>query len=519
MKFRKARLLCALLAALMLLGTCASCADTTESKNPETQASTQPPAENQPVVTSPESEFDPSETVLKDDLPDDLNYRNDEIVFVSNYREGWTSGEIAVEKITNDEINDAVYERNLFVEARLGVKINNIQEQEANANTYIQKVATVIQSGTHEYDVMAATCHTTLNQSLNGILRDMRDLKYLDFDKPWWSQGLNEVIEYRGSQFAVSGSMLLSLYRFTFVTVFNKDMFEDNKIPYLYEDVEAGTWTLDRQIELTPVFHIDNGEQGVQDEKEDVFGFVTNDLISVDPYWSSCDVTILRKDANGDYEYVLDPNRLHSVADKVLKLLYETGGATYDYKHVGSDDEQTYIREMFARDGAAMATLRILELESGAIRNMSSQYGVVPMPKYDATQDVYRTLPHDWFTVVSIPTTIDDERFQEVGAVLEAMASHSYDNLRPAYYESTLRTKIVQDPESAAMLDMIINNIRIDAGIIYTQVLNIHHGLRGVCGTGENTIISDYKKIGTQVKSRRLPDMLKKLDKVCEMYK
>ncbi len=132
------------------------------------------------------------------------------------------------------------------MEERFGVTFKNISEQEANANTYISKVVTVIQAGTHEYDVMAATCHTTLNQSLNGILRDMRALEYMDFDKPWWSQGFNEVVEYKGSQFAATGSMLLSLYRFTFVTVFNKTMFDDHNVPYLYEDVKAGTWTLDR---------------------------------------------------------------------------------------------------------------------------------------------------------------------------------------------------------------------------------------------------------------------------------
>ncbi len=195
------------------------------------------------------------ETVIEDALPDDLDFEGDEIVFVSNYREGWTSGEISVEQITGDEINDAVYERNKHVEERLGVAFVNIMEHEANANTYIGKVATVIQAGTHEYDIMAATCHTTLNQSLNGILRDMRELEYFDFDKPWWSQGFNKVVEYKGSQFAATGSMLLSLYRFTFVTVFNKEMFDNYKVPYLYEDVKAGTWTLDRRIELIPLFH------------------------------------------------------------------------------------------------------------------------------------------------------------------------------------------------------------------------------------------------------------------------
>ena len=151
---------------------------------------------------------------------------------------------------------------------------------------------------------------------------------------------------------------------------------------------------------------------------------------------------------------------------------------------------------------AAMSTLRILELESGVMRGMEQEFGVVPMPKYDEVQKEYRTLLHDQFTVFSIPVTIGEKCFDEMGAVLEAMASVSYKTVRPAYYETTLRTKIANDPQSAHMFDIIIDNIYIDAGIIYVKSLNyFHNHYRETMGTTENNVVSRYKAVEKSTKS------------------
>ncbi len=508
------RALSACLACLMLTGTLASCAETSDNENGAlTEATTTPATENGADTVVTETEL----ADIEDALPDDLRFDGDEIVIVSNYREGWTSGEITAEKITGDAVNDAVYERNKKVEERLGVTFVNIEETEPNAMLYVTAVADTVRAGTHEYDIMAGACYASLNESLNGTFRNLRALEYVDFDMPWWSRGFNEVVEYQGSQFAMTGSMLLSMYRFAFVTVFNKELFDDHKVPYLYEDVKNGTWTLDRQIELVPIFHVDGGIQGTQDEDGDVYGLVTNDYISVDPYWSSCMVNILQKNEEGVYEIVFDSGKLHSVAEKLIKLYYESGNAVYDYKYEENDGEQAHIRDMFSRDGAAMATLRLLELESASIRNMESEYGVIPMPKFDTVQTEYRTLLHDWFTVICVPSTIEEARFDEIGAVLEAMGSDSYKNLRPAYYETTLRTKIAQDPESAEMLDGIISNIYIDAGIIYTYALStFHDNFRKIMGSGTNSVTSDYKGIVARLERRVLPKMLEKLEALAD---
>lgn len=505
---KKIRILAAFLASLMLLGTFASCAENTEA--PETGKS----ATND--VTNPTVEADTTEAKIKDNIPADLRYEGDEIVIISRYREGWSSGEMTVEKLTSEPVNDAVYARNQAIEERLGVKLTNIEDDDHDPSAYINRIATVIKSGTHEYDLVAGPCYSAINESLNGTFADIRKADYIDLDKPWWSQGFNEVVEYQGSQYAATGSMLLSMYRFAFVTVFNKDMFTDHKVPFLYEDVANKTWTLDRQIELVPIFHSDAVNQGKQDVEGDIFGLVSNDYISVDPYWSSCNVDIIQKNSEGEYEIVFDSGKLHGVAEKVLKLFYGTGDAVYNYKHEGLDDEQVYIRDMFANDGAAMATVRLMELESSVIRNMASEYGVVPMPKYDNAQEEYRTFLHDQFTVLCIPNTIyqEDGRLDEIGAAMEIMGSESHYTVRPAYYETTLRTKLAQDPESAEMLDMVVQNIYIDAGIIYTAALNsFHDKFRKIVGSQNNTVASDYKSASKLI-GRSMSLLIKKLDKI-----
>ena len=498
---KKTRILAGLLAALMLAGSLAACA----------KGDTEPTDTKSPSDTSAETG-----DAITDNLPADLNYGGEEITIISRYLEGWTSGEIAVPGIKSEPVNDSVFERNKDVESRLNIKITSIESNTSNEHEVVNKVATAVKAGTHEYDVMAAACYAALPETLNGTFVNLlsSDLTYLDFEQPWWSQGFNEVVEYSDLQYVITGDALITLYRMAMVTVFNQKLFTDANQTYLYEYVDNGTWTLDKQTSLVPLFHRDNGN-GVQDDQGDVYGFASGTLASIDAYWSSCRVDIIKKDKDGIYEVVLDLDKIHGVADKVLSLFYGTDGASRIITtggYAGYDET----RDLFASGNAAMATLHIMSLESAAMRNMTDQYGVVPMPKYDEKQDGYNTLLHDQFTVFSVPTTVAGDRLSMVGAVLEAMGSASYRIVRPAYYETTLRTKLAQDPQSAEMMEIIIRNIYIDAGIIYTGSLpGYQGGLRSLVSGKQNDAVSRFT-VMNKTASKSLKNIVKKLDKLAD---
>lgn len=500
----KLKIISAFLAVLMLTGALSACGTAVDQ-----------PSDTLPLDQTTGA-VEEQETELKADLPDDLYYNGDEITILSRYQEGGTSGEIAVEGLISEPVNDAVYERNLTVENRLGVKIISVEDHVEEFSHVATKITTLVQSGVNDFDVAVPTGATAASPSLDGMFVNLRDTAYLGFDKPWWSQGFNETAEYKGNQYMATGAMLITSYRFAFVMVFNQDLFLKRNQPFLYEYVENGTWTLDKQISLVPLFHEDNGNSK-QDREGDVYGFISNhNMISVDPYWSACDVPVLGKNESDEYEVVLDLDRLHSMTEKTLQLFYETDNATYRVGHIIYDAEQADIRQMFADGYGAMATLRVMELENGAMRNMESKYGVVPMPKLNEEQESYGTVCHNIYSVVCIPTTVKEERRDEISAVLEAMAYASYTILRPAYYETTLRTKLSQDPQSARMMDIIFDNLDYDPGMLYCVALgSFHDQYRSVMASRRNNIVSLFKRY-TNIMDKGVGELNNKLSDLAE---
>ena len=494
------RIICALLAGLMLAGTLASCA--AGDGGAET-------------TVDPSSLETEEVTLMSADLPEDLNFEGTEVNIISRYKEGWTNAEIAVEGLKGEPVNDAVFERNRAVEARLGIKINSIEDNTDSHDAVVQKVATAVRGGLKDYDIMAAPAYTTLSETLNGTFMNLRgsECMYLDLEREWWIQGFNEAIEYEGAQYAALGSMVLSMYRFGFVTVFNKAMFTNASQPFLYDYVKNGTWTLDKQAQLAPLFYKDDGNNK-QDLTGDTYGFVSSSYTNIDAYWSACKLDIIRKDGDGNLRLVLDLERMNGTVDKLINLYYNTGGASYDIPMSTDDTIWSGIRQIFADGYAAMASFRFMEMENSVMRNMVQEYGVVPMPKYDETQDDYYTLLHDQFTVVSVPAVVTGDRLTQISAVLEAMSSASYTLVKPVYYEETLRTKIAQDPTAADMMDIITNNVYIDAGILYISVLgSYHHSLRNVVESRTNSSVSLYKS-KNRACERSIERLTQKLDRL-----
>jgi hypothetical protein len=277
--------------------------------------------------------------------------------------------------------------------------------------------------------------------------------------------------------------------------------------------VENGTWTLDKQTSLVPLFHRDNGN-GVQDKDSDIYGFISTQHISVDPYWSCCEVDILGRDENDDFEIVFDIGKLHEVAEKVLKLYYGTDNSSYIIGAYGADSHMDEACDMFAAGLGAIATVRIMGLERESVRSMKEKFGIVPMPKFDEMQKEYHSMLHDQFTVIAVPTTVQDERLDEVSAVLEALSSTAYKVVKPVYYEETLRTKIAQDPQSSMMMELIINSLTTDSGIFYTDALGgFQNKFRDIIGSKNNTVSSGYKASAKLLK-KNLNTMVKALVKL-----
>lgn len=495
------RLITLALAILMVLAVLCSCANNTD--NP---ADTTTVNNNDPATTT--SANNASDTTDKYDvistLPE-LDYKDDVVTIISRGR-SWCKDEVSVTDQTGEAINDAIYNRNLAVEDRIHIKINNIMTSGTDNYEISETIRTQVTSGTKEYDLLANSVYASIMYTGDNLFANLLECELLDLEQKYWAQGFNEAASIGNAQYFATGAICLSTYRFIFATFFNRNMFESNGIEFPYKVVEDGKWTLDYQYEISSnVYHDVNGD-GVHDI-DDVYGFVTNyDMIGVDTYWSSCKLPILTKTEDNWLQYSMDVDRLANAVTKINHLIWDNPGA-YGVKHEANDSEQETIAAMFANDKAAMVTLRLIEAESGNLKNMQSDYGIVPIPKLDEAQDNYYSYAHDTVTAYAIPSNIIDDRLQEMGAVMEAMAAESYRTVVPAYYEVTLKDKYCNDPESKEMLDRIIDCFFIDAGVLYTKTISsVHQKMRTFIGTNSNNVASQMK-----VLARVVPTQLEKM--------
>lgn len=133
------------------------------------------------------------------------------------------------------------------------------------------------------------------------------------------------------------------------------------------------------------------------------------------------------------------------------------------------------------------------------LRDMVEDFAIIPAPKLDESQQSYMTTLHDGTTILGIPKTVTNEGADEVSMVLEALAAESYRNLTPVYLDVALKNKYTRDENSAAMIDLIRQNIVSDFGFQYTSTgFNNFFRQRTKDGVGVATMIAKMQKSWTK---------------------
>ena len=481
-----ARTMSMMLAIVMLALTAVSCGGGKTEDSVATTTAAADVVTEATATTVAETTKDPNAS----DLPEDLNY-NGEIINIISRDSDWVRDEIWVKEINGDVVNDAVYQRNTAVEERLGVKINNITISGTDNYAVAEEVRVAVKAGSDEFDILANSVYSSIMYSAENIFHNLYNCDYLDLEKPYWAQGFNQAASFGEAQYMCTGAAALTLYRYMFVTFFNKDVLAEVTDVNLYDVVNQGKWTLDYQYELANQFYMDLNGNGQQDDT-DRYGFICTNMAYIDAYWSSCQLPILTKDENNAYVYSVDLDKLSTAVDKILNLWYNCEGS-HIFASVSDAENQLIGTRAISERRAATTTLRLVSVETAEFRNMTDRYGIIPIPKMDENQTVYQTFLHDQFTAFGIVSTVKESRLQMMGAFLEAMAEESYKSLVPTYYELALKTKYVSDEESGQMLDMIYRSVYIDAGVLYTKTVDVHQQLRTIIRSENNTVASMFK--------------------------
>lgn len=448
------QILCMLLAALTVSGSVilASCSDQTASGNQSVTA----------AETAAETQAEIKRENTPDDLPDNLDYKG-AVINILARNKNWFLYEMSVDELNGEVVNDAVYNRNTMVSERLNIDLNY------NLQTDVTGMASkAILAGAKDYDIVVGSAVEIVQYGAKGQYYNLlgNNVANLNLEQPWWAQYYTEQANIGGRVFFITGDLALSLRQLAFVTFFNKQMVENYNLENPYDLVSAGTWTIDKQAEMGKTIYTDvNGDSKA--DYNDIYGFGTGDMINFDVYWSAFDLTLVSRDENQVPYLNVNVDKMQSAVEKIYDLFYNNTG-TLCMLQTAMDGEQDDLAKKFAVNELAFTTLRLMACDF--LREMNSDYGIIPCPKWDEAQDNYYTFVHDQYSVFGIPVTVTDTDM--VSAVLEALAAQSYRTVTPAYYDIALKGKYLRDEESSKMLELSLVNVKIDFSWIYTSDLS-----------------------------------------------
>ena len=475
------RTIALMLTLLMLTPLAAGCSESAQNgdeKPASVSADGTPSADA--VDTEPEEE-----TKLKDDLPGDLNFGGADIRIAHREGERGTQ-EIYVEEDTGDALDSAIFARNMAVEERLGVKI--VPMAASDTQVLLRQTA---QSGSDDFDLCAAYQYYAMGMATEGILRNWNELPYVDTSKPWWAAQFTQACTIGGERlYFITGDAALTMLKNMATMYVNNNIYVQyfGPVSDLYSVVLEGGWTFDKMAEYCVDVYTDVNGDGARDGG-DIYGYGTTTLSMLDYSVAGAGLRWCEYDSDG-YPYVtINNERTVNFVEKLYHLLYENIGSYIAAPSVAGEED---LINKFKADTLMFLPFRADVSEK--LRDMESDYAIVPLPKYDENQAEYSTGVHDSVSVFCVPIT-NSMNSEMTGAFMEAFASQSYRDVTDVYFETLLKEKFARDEVTAEIFDIIKNGVYFDFILLHSSsISDIGHMVRDVISAGNSDFASAYKR-------------------------
>lgn len=437
-----------LLLVAMLAGMMVACGST------ETTAETEQTTDTAPITETEETLYE------LDDLPADLYYDGTTITTLG--RDGMTAVEFFTEELNGELVNDAIYHRNLNVEERLGVKLEYVMKPGAydGMNEWMGTVTSSVQAGDQAYDMVAGYSMATASLAVQHALLQLNDLPYLNFDKPWWPDSLLSEATCAGKLYVCSGDISTYMIYYMYAVYFNKDMLTNYNLEDPYDLVFSGEWTLDKMLEMSTGIYQDLNGNGKKDY-EDQFGLDCYNVF-VDSLYFGVGLWTTDK-AEGDIPVLcaeFGGEKAHWLLETITNFMNTNDGVRT------KDGELDSNKAMF-KESRSLFSFNEFQFAAIDMRDAEIEYGILPVPKYDADQKGYRTVMSFPYSLYGIPVDVKDSGMS--AAVMEALASESYRTVTPALFETGMKVKYAQDDETSQVFDIIRSSAVFDFGRMFAK--------------------------------------------------
>ena len=438
-----------LLALLMLASPFAlnACGESAENSDA-------PAAEDQAVSADPSAdaagETETEDNTVKTALPEDLDfggaaYRIQNIECNSYY------DTLTAQEQTGDKLNDAIYMR----DARLMDTLNFVFEEIKVPNdSAVGSIRSIVSAGDDSFDQYVSVDWRGYTLAQEGFALPISALPYVDVNREYWSQSIHKDMSIRGKLYYAFGDHNLSTYDSVNTLLFNKAMAEDLGLENHYQLVLEGRWTLDLMQDYMMRATNDADGDGAWTEA-DSYGITSHSKQVLPCFWVAAGLRCIEKNEEDVPYFALEGNeKFEDLYQRILSMMHN------DHLLFMSDGFPDYANNtLFIGGGALYNIVRVAFLHF--YRDMDIDYGIIPYPKYDDAQETYYSRTEGAYIHI-YPITLT--QYDLAGAVTEAMACASLNEVIPVYYDEVLKSKYTRDENSTAMLDLIYGNRFYDLG-------------------------------------------------------
>jgi len=382
-----------------------------------------------------------SETAPKDDWPD-VTFENGSVLNILGRKVA--PGDWYAETLTDEAVNDAVYERNEWLKEKHNFSITlTIAE---NDDAWLETARAASQSGGEKYDLFVGCGKNMSTIAQENLLLDMAKLENIDLDAEWWDDNATHDLSIANRVFMTSGAIQTSDIRSVYCVFMNKtalDEIADHPDPY--QLVREGKWTLTNMFEIVKDCYVDVNGNGKCDF-EDKYGYTCENYDGYAMYFCSGE-RVVKKDEDDLPQLSVYSTRTVEYLE-VLKNFYKDKSVLVDYsKNIRPISMEN--RSVFC--GSLLSAI-------STYRAMPGDFGILPMPMYEENQGSFSHTVSVCTTgsLVGIPACTEDP--DKTSMMVELLARKSLTTLRPAYLETTVMSRGLRDEDSLEMLNIIVGS-------------------------------------------------------------
>lgn len=381
--------------------------------------------------------------------------------------------------------------RNDKIEEDYGITLTVYKEDDTYSKAYQDAM-----SGTSLYDAVLLPVDNMATLAQENLLWDFNSdefVGYIDVNAPWWAASASEAYSIDNKLYFMTGDITIMNKVNTWSILFNKDMIVDHGLENPYDLYKDGTWTFDKMCEMAKA--VSNASPTVAWNDENVvWGMVTAPGDAYQ-FFGGSGLTVCEKDTNDLPVLTFGTEASITIAEKVLStmttsewMLYATDATGGPTGNVWTDSFNVFNngRALFRPSGFSAVT----KARSWA----SIEFGIMPMPKIDESQEGYYTVSSGSWGVGILKNNCDH---QFSAYVIDALAAGAKNFVTPAYIDVNLIQKSFRDDESEEILWYIFDNIVYDIGAVY-DFGGIASMFASLVSSGSADIVSSFDSVETK---------------------